>query len=117
MVTQEIVTPPEDYKEAISQNNAPTWIAAMQTEIEQHQKIGTWELIDLPSGRTAIGCRWVYAIKTTPEGIFEKAKGHLVAQGFTQCPGMDYYEITSPVLKFASLRVLIALGTVLNWEI
>jgi hypothetical protein len=75
------------------------------------------ELVNLPSGRTAIECQWIFATKTTPEGIFEKVKGCLVVQGFPQHPRMDYYEITSPVLKFASLRTLIALGTALNWEI
>jgi hypothetical protein len=75
------------------------------------------EIVDLPPERTAIGCRWVYATKTTFEGQFEKAKGQLVAQGFTQRPGMDYYDITSPVLKFDSLQALIALGATLNWEI
>jgi hypothetical protein len=36
MVIKELVTPPEDYKEAISHNDRPIWLAAMETEIEQH---------------------------------------------------------------------------------
>jgi hypothetical protein len=50
-------------------------------------------------------------------GKFVKAKGHLIAQGFTQCPRLNYYEITSPILKLLSLRVLLAIDTALNWEI
>ena len=65
----------------------------------------------------AIGCQWVYAIKTKPDGEFEKAKARIVAQGFTQRPGMDYYDITSPVVKFDSLRILLAIANTLNWEI
>jgi hypothetical protein len=89
----------------------------MKTEMEQHERLGTWEVVDLPPDREAIGCRWVYAVKTKPDGTFEKAKARLVAQGFTQVPGMDYFEITSPVAKFDSLRALIALATQFDWEI
>ena len=67
--------------------------------------------------RKEIGCRWVYTIKTTPEGKFEKAKAQIVAQGFTQRPGMDYYKVTSPVIKFDSLRVLLSIANHMNWEI
>ena len=42
--------------------------------MSQHQELGTWEITELPPGRTAIGCRWVYAVKTKPDGEFEKAK-------------------------------------------
>ena len=65
----------------------------------------------------AIGCQWVYAVKTKPDGKFEKAKARIVAQGFTQRPGMDYYNIRSPVIKFDSLRVLLANANTLNCEI
>ena len=85
--------------------------------MDQHKKFGTWQLVKLPTGWTAIGCRWVYAVKTTPDGDFEKAKARLVAQGFTQRPGMDYYDITSPVVKFDSIRTILATANDLNWEI
>ena len=85
--------------------------------MDQHNKFGTWKLVELPTGRTAIGCCWVYVVKTTPDGDFEKAKAHLVAQGFTQRPGMDYYDITSPVVKFDSIRTILAMANDLNWEI
>ena len=89
----------------------------MKIEMGQHQELRTWEITELPPSRTAIGCRWVYAIKTKLDGEFEKAKARIVAQGFTQRPGMDYYDITSPVVKFDSLRVILPIANTLNWEI
>ena len=83
----------------------------------QHQQLRTWEITELLPGQMAIGCRWVYAVKTKPDGEFEKAKARIVAQGFTQRPGMDYYDITSPVVKFDSLCILLAITNTLNWEI
>ena len=84
MVTREIVTEPENLTEAESRSDWPIWKQAMKIEMDQHDEFGTWKLVELPMGRTAIGCRWVYAVKTTPDGDFEKAKAHLFAQGFTQ---------------------------------
>ena len=116
MVTREIVTEPENLKEAESQPDWPIWKRAMKIEMDQHDKFGTWKLVEIPTGRTAIGCHWVYAVKTTPDGDFEKAKAHLVAQGFTQRPRMDYYDITSPVVKFNSICMILAMVNDLNWE-
>ena len=65
----------------------------------------------------AIGCRWVYAVKTDADSTFEKAKAWIVAQGFIQIPGMDYFDITSPVAKFDSLRTLLSVATQFDWEI
>lgn len=117
LISHEIITEPANYAEAIARDDAPIWIESMSIEIAQHEEIGTWDLVDLPPDRTAIGSRWVYAVKTKPTGQFEKAKSRIVAQGFTQRPGMDYYDITSPVVKFDSLRLLLALGNALDWEI
>ena len=116
-VSHDIIIEPNNYANAMSSENAPIWKIAMTVEIKQHEEIGTWELVHLPTGRIAIGCRWVYVVKTQLDGTFEKAKARLVAQGFTQRPGMDYYKITSPVFKFDSLWTLLAIGNSLNWEI
>ena len=83
---------PDRYKDVLAREDKPLWIAVMQAEMDRHTEIRTWELVDIPEGRKEIGCRWVYTVKTIPEGEFEKAKAWIVAQGFTQCPGMDYYK-------------------------
>ena len=116
-ITHEIITEPYNYAEAISRADAPIWELAMQSEIDQHCEIGMWELVDLPPGWDAVGCRWVYAAKIKPNREFEKGKARVVAQGFTQRPEMDYYDITSPVVKFDSLQLLLAIANNLDWEI
>ena len=78
MVTCEIVKEPENLKEAEGWPDWPIWQQAMNVEMEQHQEIGTWEPVELPTGRTTIGCRWVYMVKTTPSNDFDKVKAHLV---------------------------------------
>ena len=109
-ITQEIITEPENYQAAVSHDDVPIWEEAMKIEMVQHQELRTWEITELPPGWMAISCRWVYAIKTKLDGEFEKVKARIVAQGFTQRPGMDYYNITSPIVKFDSLCVLLAIA-------
>ncbi|GKC88820.1 ribonuclease H-like domain-containing protein [Tanacetum coccineum] len=43
---------------------------------------GTWELVDLPEGRKAIGSKWIYMIKFRSSGEIDRYKTRLVAQGF-----------------------------------
>ena len=56
MVTREIVTEPENLKEAEGQPDWPIWKQALKVEMDQHNDIGTWQLVELPTGRTAIRC-------------------------------------------------------------
>ena len=80
--------------------------------------MGAFEEADLPSGQKAVALKWVYDIKTDALGtrIPGKEKSHLVAQGYTQCPG-QYGETYAPVAKIASVHVLFAWAAVRDLEI
>ena len=69
-----------------------------------------WNLIELPSGRKAIGNKWVLKRKYNADGDLEQLKARLVAQSFNQRYGVDYDETFCPVLKFGSARTVIALA-------
>ena len=43
---------------------------------------GTWDLVPLPTGKKAIGCRWVFAVKFNPDGSVATLKVRLVAKGY-----------------------------------
>ena len=85
-------------------------MSAMEKEIESLRKNDVWELADLPKGRKAVGSKWVLKIKTDAEGSVGRFKARLVAQGFSQKPGIDYDETFSPVARFESVRTVIALA-------
>jgi hypothetical protein len=44
----------------MSGNNSTFWFNAMKEEIKSLAKIQVCDLVDLPKGVVAIGCRWVY---------------------------------------------------------
>ena len=80
-------------------------------------KTGTWDLIDLPSGKSDIGCKWVYKIKTRSDSIIDRYKARLVARGLTQEYGIDYKENFAPMARLSSVRTLIAVSSARKWPL
>jgi len=85
------------------------WEEACQQEIAAHMENGTWQLVELPHGRTPVGSRWVFHIKRTADGSIERYKACLVAQGFSQRPGWNYVESFAPTIWLSVVRALFAL--------
>ena len=44
-------------------------------------------------------------------------KACLVAQGFSQIPGINYFDTFAPVAKLASIKVVLAIAATWNMEI
>jgi hypothetical protein len=67
--------------------------------------------------RKVVGSKWVFKVKTGPDGEIIKHKARVVAQGFTQIEGIDYDETFAPVAKLSSLRTLLAFAAEHNLEV
>ena len=71
----------------------------MNEEMKSLQKNETWELVECPPGKKAVGCRWIYTVKYKVDGSIERFKARLVAKGYTQTYGIDYTETFAPIAK------------------
>lgn len=108
--------PPATYDEALRRPDRDLWLAAMRKEINLMSEMTVYELVPLPADRKAIGCRWVLEFKEDQKGGSVN-KARLVAQGFSQIPGVDFGKTFAPVAKSASIRVLSAHAALHNWEL
>ena len=108
---------PKSIAEAMRRPDAAQWSAAVESELGNLTGKGTWEEAVLPAGRKVIGCKWVLKTKTDADGNVIKYKARLVAQGFSQQPGIDFEETFAPVGRSTSLRILLTLAAAHNLEI
>ena len=105
---------PTSLKEALESEHALNWKAAADSEYESLIENETWELVELPPGRKAISCRWVFKVKHDENGKIDRFKGRLVAKGFLQKFGVEFDETFSPVVRFTSIRALLAFAVSRN---
>ena len=63
------------------------------------------------------GCKWIFKIKRKPDGSIERFKARLVAKGFHQCPGLDFTETFSLVVKAIANRVVLSIAVSSKWEV
>ena len=89
----------------------------MKKELDALHKTRTWDLVDLPSEKSAIDCKWVYKIKTRSGGTVDRYKACLVAKGFTQEYGIDYEETFALVARLSSVKSLITISTARKWPL
>ena len=101
---------PETFDEALSSPHAKKWKLATDSEYQSLIDNDTWDLVELPEGRTAIGCKWIFKVKYNGEGEAIRFKSRLVAKGYSQRHGIDFEETFSPVVRFSSIRTLLALA-------
>jgi transposase InsO family protein len=106
---------PKFYKHATMGPDSDHWTNAINAEMSALERNRTWEVVNKPADRKVIGSKWVFKIKYDASGNVEKYKARLVAKGFSQIEGLDYDELFAPVVRFDSLRLLLAVAAKNRW--
>jgi hypothetical protein len=64
-----------------------------------------------------VSSKWIFKIKHAIDGSIEKYKTRFVARGFSQKEGIDYEETFAPVVRYISIRTIIALAAKMKWKL
>ncbi|CAI5519227.1 unnamed protein product [Closterium sp. Naga37s-1] len=108
---------PATLKEALESSDAEEWKKAMESELKSIEENDTFELVELPEGRTAITSKWLFKIKSDADGKIERYKSRLVAKGYQQKEKVDFKELFAPVVKPTTLRTLFAGAAIKGWVV
>ena len=107
---------PRSVREAMASEHGKEWAAGMRKEIDSLVANGTWEEYVRPKGANLVSTKWVFTVKGEPGNITE-FKCRLVARGFTQEHGTDYFETFAPTVRMDTLRLFLAVAAKENLEI
>ena len=100
---------PKTIQEALFGPTSKEWIKAMEDEMNSMKSSQVWDLVDLPPDHKTIENKWVLNIKRKEDGTIDIYKARLVAKGYKQQEGADYEETFSPMVRFASIRLILAI--------
>jgi Reverse transcriptase (RNA-dependent DNA polymerase) len=117
MIVMQDEEEPKNIREALPCLAKEKLMKTMEEEMESMRSNNVWELVDLPEGRKAIGNKWVLKIKHLVDGSIDRYKARLVAKGYTQQEWIDYEETFSPVVRFTSIRLILAIVAGLDLEL
>jgi len=89
----------------------------MNEEIGAIEKSKTWELVDLPKGKDAIGVKWVYKTKSNAEGKIDRHRARLVVKGYKQQKAKDYDETFALVVRMETVKTMLSIVAQHKWKI
>lgn len=103
------------YSAALESSERDQWQKAIDDELNSLHVNNTWDIVKRPKNVNIVGCRWVFKLKPSSNGTAFKAR--LVAKGYSQREGVDFHETFSPVVRYDSIRTVLSIAAIEDWEI
>ena len=97
--------------------DAPKWKEAIVKELQALIDMNTWELVPLPKGRKAVGCRMVLKRKFNADGTIDKYKARAVLKGYAQRKHIDYEETFAPVGRLETFRLMLSMANTHDYNL
>jgi hypothetical protein len=110
---------PLSYQEALQSPQCSEWKEAILSELTSIEENQTWVLVDRPSNEqiNVVSSKWVFTVKENIDGSIERFKARLVARGFSQKYGVDYFDTFSPVVNKETFRFMMTIASHFDYEI
>jgi len=110
---------PLSYRAAMQTSDSDLWSTAVRSEIDSLVTNGTFQAVpeqSIPAGKKVLTTRWVFTRKIQVDGS-TRYKARLVARGDHQRAGVDFSDVYAPVVNGTTLRTLLAVAAINDWEI
>jgi len=104
------------YWDVTTAEDKEEWIKAIDREVTNLKKNDTFDIVDIPSETNLVGWKWVFATRDST-GNKPAYKARLVAQGFSQKYGIDFFETYSPVANLKSVFTTVTIGTAHDYKL
>ena len=110
---------PNTWQQAMGCKNAAHWKRAAEEEIRGMQLSNSYVLVPRPTspGSNVIDSKWVWKKKLDQFGRVKRFRARLVARGFKQIEGVDFFETFAPVMRYKSLLILLAWAATHDYEV
>jgi hypothetical protein len=106
---------PTTYKQAMQSEDSMQWQQAIDKELHSIASNNVFSIVDKPTGVQLQSGRFLFKIKYTGQGTIYKAR--LIAHGFKQIAGSDYWETYAPVSSCISTRIFLTMCATFNMTI
>lgn len=111
---------PTSYETAVSCTESKQWKHAIEQELNSIKRHGVYRLHTVTPGSkpdNIVKSKWIFKKKIASDGSIEKYKARLVACGYSQQHGVDFYEVFAPVAKLKSVRTLLSIAAMQNLSV
>ena len=98
---------PKTYKQAMNSNNSHQWQEAINKELKSIADNNVFSIVPRPEGVKLQSGRFLFKIKYTGTNTVFKAR--LIAHGFKQVAGSDYWETYAPVTSCIATRIFLTM--------
>ena len=106
------------YPAACSSGYSDVWMEAMSKEFNGLVVAGTFaEVTEIPGGCNIVDAKRLFKWKGDSHGIVDRPNARVVAMGYSQVEGVDYFETFAPAASGTSNKLVAAMACKLDWDL
>lgn len=76
-----------------------------------------WVLVPQKSWQNVLSCQWFYKLKHDDNGKIDRYKARLVINGMRRRDGIDFAENYAPIIKSATIRLMLSIAVTKDWTL
>ncbi|PLW38782.1 hypothetical protein PCASD_12562 [Puccinia coronata f. sp. avenae] len=108
---------PRTYGDILGRLDESHWLMAVEVELNNIRRHEVWVVAPLTPGVKPLDTTWVFKRKFDADGELLKYKARLCVRGFRQIEGIDYDATFAPTGRLTTLRLILGLAALHDYDI